>query len=190
MVDQALFSSNNQCFGTPKFLYKYLDDTFHFEYDLAASHKNHLAPKYYTEEDNALIQPWEPGNHFLNPPYIINNDFSVKIDQEMLKYSYLPDRPLSVHLLVPSRTDTPWFHRLVPWLNDITFIEGRLRFLDDDGNPAPTGAPFPSMIMHLHSDVADDPDREVLFKTMHIEYPNKIGRKRDYSHGVITVEWW
>lgn len=45
-------------------------------------------------------------------------------------------------MLVPSRTDTRWFHKYVYGKAEIRFIEGRLRF--GDGK---TSAPFPSMLV-------------------------------------------
>ena len=49
-----------------------------------------------------------------------------------------------VVMLLPSRTDTQWFHRLWNEANNIEFVKGRLKF--GDGRNA---APFPSIIVTL-----------------------------------------
>lgn len=49
--------------------------------------------------------------------------------------------------LLPSRTETKWWHKYVMrHASDIWFIAGRLKFEDDNGNPVGT-APFPSAIV-------------------------------------------
>lgn len=45
-------------------------------------------------------------------------------------------------MLIPSRTDTRWFHEWIYGKAEIRFIKGRLKF----GN-AKNSAPFPSMIV-------------------------------------------
>lgn len=45
-------------------------------------------------------------------------------------------------MLVPSRTDTRWFHDYIYGKAEIRFVKGRLKFGD-----ASMGAPFPSMVV-------------------------------------------
>lgn len=45
-------------------------------------------------------------------------------------------------MLVPSRTDTRWFHNYIYGKAEIRFVKGRLKF-----GGATTGAPFPSMVV-------------------------------------------
>lgn len=49
--------------------------------------------------------------------------------------------------LVPSRTDTKYFHDYIykKRNTEIRFIKGRVKFIDNEGNTGP--APFPSMIV-------------------------------------------
>lgn len=56
-------------------------------------------------------------------------------------------------MLVPSRTDTEWWHRHVHGVASRVFlIEGRLRFLDEALQPAGAGpAPFPSALIEYVS---------------------------------------
>ena len=45
-------------------------------------------------------------------------------------------------LLIPSRTDTRYWHDFIMKADEVRFIKGRLYFNDGDG-----GAPFPSCIV-------------------------------------------
>ena len=55
--------------GTPKELFKDLDEKFHFTLDPCSSELNHKCDKYYTKESNGLIQDWSGEVVFCNPPY-------------------------------------------------------------------------------------------------------------------------
>jgi len=55
-------------------------------------------------------------------------------------------------MLIPSRTDTRWFHDYILGKAEIRFIKGRLKFIDldykgkeEDRKLSP--APFPSMLV-------------------------------------------
>lgn len=48
-------------------------------------------------------------------------------------------------MLIPSRTDTRWFHRWIYGSAQIRFLKGRLRF--ETNGVAGDNAPFPSMIV-------------------------------------------
>jgi phage N-6-adenine-methyltransferase len=59
----------NQDMRTPKWLFDFLSKRFGpFDLDAAATAENTLCGRFYTEEDNALLQPWE-GKVFCNPPF-------------------------------------------------------------------------------------------------------------------------
>ena len=149
MVDKALFSSVKNSsnakdnWQTPIRLYEYFNNLENFEWDLAADDKNHLAAKFYTEQDNALTQSWD-GRCWLNPPYSMIKEFANKAIEE------LRIRPkLSIHLLIPARTDTKYFHNLLPFTSELIMIKGRLKFINPDMNFIASAAPFPSMVMYL-----------------------------------------
>lgn len=74
---------------------------------------------------------------FCNPPY-------GREIGKWVKYSYEQSRKenTTVVMLVPSRTDTRWFHDYIYGKAEIRFVKGRLKF----GN-ATSGAPFPSMVV-------------------------------------------
>ena len=51
-------SSETMEWETPMDLFKILDDEFHFTLDPCATEKNHKCDKYYTKEENGLLQNW------------------------------------------------------------------------------------------------------------------------------------
>ena len=79
-------------------------------------------------------------NIFLNPPY---SDISKWIDWAINNHKQTGGQ-INTIILIPSRTDTRYFHKLLEYGCDLEFIKGRLKF----GN-AKQGAPFPSVLVHL-----------------------------------------
>ena len=69
MMNKALFSSNRKDWETPQDLFDSLNSEFHFTLDAAANQYNHKCGKYYTTEDNGLLQDWSSETVFINPPY-------------------------------------------------------------------------------------------------------------------------
>ena len=107
-----------------------------FDLDPCATPENAKCPNYYTEERNGLIRPWR-GKVFVNPPY----GRGIKVWVQRCWASGGTGAELVVALL-PSRTDTAWWHDFVMKANEIRFIRGRLKF-----GGAKHGAPFPSCIV-------------------------------------------
>lgn len=99
------------------------------------------AARYYTEEDNGLIQPWE-GRAFVNPPY--GDQIAPWIPR--LIDAYESRECSAVIALLPGRTDTDWFSPLFNY--PICFVHGRLTFSN-----APAAAPFPSVVVYLGCDL-------------------------------------
>ena len=143
-MDKALFTSHILEWQTPPDLYKQLDDEFHFELDACTSPDNPLGtPRFYTEKDNGLNLPWYNPT-YVNPPY----GRAGKADKWIEKAYHSAQNGITVVMLLPSRTDTNWFHR---WIYnkpnvEIRFLRGRLKFVGPKYT-APNGAPFPSMVV-------------------------------------------
>ena len=126
MVDKVLFSSQRQDWKTPREFYLKLNDEFLFDFDPCPSNPT----------NNGLNIDWGWTN-YVNPPY--NRDIVLWLRKAI---EQLREGRTSVFLL-PARTDTKWFHKIVlEYAEEIRFIKGRLHF-DDHKNPAP----FPSMIV-------------------------------------------
>ena len=134
MEHNVHFSSQTPEWGTPADLFAELNDIFHFDLDACATAENAKCERYFTMEDDALTQEWK-GTVWMNPPYgrgIIK--FMRKAYESSLSGA-------TVVCLVPSRTDTKWWHGYAR-RGQIAYIRGRLKFGD-----ATNAAPFPSAIV-------------------------------------------
>lgn len=132
-----MFSSEKDDWATPLEFYNELNNEFNFNLDPCATDENHKCNKYFTKEENGLIQSWEGYNVFCNPPYgRAIGDWVEKAYNEAQKNNTL------VVMLLPARTDTRWFHRFIYKKAEIRFIEGRLKF-----GGCKNAAPFPSMVV-------------------------------------------
>lgn len=142
----AALTSNKDDWETPASLFKNLNEKYSFDLDAAASDENHKVDNYFTENDDALKQKWG-GNVFVNPPYGRNiRAWVEKAYQESVR-----DPNRNIVMLIPSRTDTSYWHDFIFPHADIEFIRGRLKFEVDGqaGNPAP----FPSAIVVFGKEV-------------------------------------
>ena len=113
--------------ATPKWLFEELNKDFNFNYD--------PCPLYGAlSKTDGLLTEWGTST-FCNPPYgRVIGDWTAKAVNEWNKGK-------TVVLLIPSRTDTRWWHRDIMQASEIRFIKGRLKF-----GEALTGAPFPSAL--------------------------------------------
>lgn len=131
------FSSKRGDHGTPQWLFDRLNERFKFKMDLAASGKNKLCDKYFSEKDNGLELTWPKGWSWCNPPYGKSLIYWAKKAYEQ------SEEGRDCIMLLPARTDTKWFHQyILPFASAVIFIRGRLTF---KGEPA--SAPFPSMLV-------------------------------------------
>lgn len=124
MVSKTLFSSATDDWATPPDLYQQLNKEFDFNFD----------PCPLNSEIDGLTIDWG-SSVFVNPPYSNIKNFLIKAHAELNKESK------TIVFLVPSRTDTRWFHDYVYGKAELRFIKGRLKF-----GGAKNSAPFPSMI--------------------------------------------
>lgn len=133
-LNRGLFTSLRGDWKTPRALYQALDAEFCFDFD----------PCPVIPKTNGLESEWGDIN-FVNPPYgreigkWIQKGFEENLNGK------------TVVFLLPSRTDTSWWHDFVMRATEIRFIRGRLRF-DDQKN----SAPFPSVIVIFRNDGRKD----------------------------------
>jgi len=119
------FSSQRLDWKTPKAVYQVLDSEFSFDFDPCPSN-----PSF-----DGLSIEWKASN-FVNPPYGRELPKWIKKGFDEWK------KGKTVVFLIPSRTDTSYWHDYIMKADEIRFIKGRLKF-DDFKNPAP----FPSAII-------------------------------------------
>ena len=134
-----MFSSQTDQWSTPQDFFDKLNDEFHFTLDPCADEFNHKCDKYFTKEQDGLLQDWQGETVFCNPPYGREIKHWVK---KCFDEVYNGQCRCAV-MLIPARTDTQYFHRYIYGkAYEIRFIKGRLKF----GN-SKNSAPFPSMIV-------------------------------------------
>jgi len=136
MVSKTLFSSQSDEWATPQKIFDELNEEFGFNLDPCASSENHKCDRFYTIEDDGLSQKWGGCRVFCNPPYSQIDKWVEKAFRETREDNTL------VVLLIPSRTDTRYFHDFIYQRAEIRFVKGRLKFGDGKGS-----APFPSMVV-------------------------------------------
>ena len=130
MIAKALFSNNSDEWATPQYIFDSLDAEFNFNLDPCATELNHKCDTFYTAETNGLQQKWGGYRVFCNPPYSNISAWVEKAFRETRNDNTL------VVLLIPSRTDTRYFHDYINHRAEIRFIKGRLKF-GDSKNSAP-----------------------------------------------------
>jgi phage N-6-adenine-methyltransferase len=128
------FSSATDLWATPQDFFDKQNAIYGFTLDVCATASNAKCARYFTEADDGLAQPWQ-GVCWMNPPY------GRTIGQWMKKAYESSLTGATVVCLVPSRTDTRWWHDYA-MKGQIEFIRGRLKF----GN-AKNSAPFPSALV-------------------------------------------
>lgn len=150
MNSALMFSKASDEWSTPQDFWRELDAEFHFDIDVAATRENSKCEEFYTEDTNALTWPWSLSMArgyqpvcWMNPPYSQVRQFIAKAADEARN-------GCTVVCLIPSRTDTRWWHEHV-WDGEkhqprpgveVRFIKGRLKF-----GGSKNSAPFPSAIV-------------------------------------------
>ena len=147
MNKELMFSSKTDMWSTPQEFYDKLNDEFNFTLDPCATEDNAKCDNFFTVDDDGLKQDWSGNIVFCNPPYgRAIKDWVKKSYEESLKNN------TTVVMLIPSRTDTIYFHDFIYGKAEIRFIKGRLKFGD-----AKNSAPFPSIVViYRNNEVSDD----------------------------------
>jgi phage N-6-adenine-methyltransferase len=131
-----------------------------FTLDVCATHANTKCAKFYDEALNGLAQPWRGERCFCNPPF-------SDIGAWVAKAWQASDAELVVMLVPATRTEQPWWQKLVEpyrdgraslvpgWVLSTSFCAGRWHFLKD-------GAPI---------------------------IDSKTGRRSSPKFGCVTLTW-
>ena len=87
---------------TPKTIWEKLSNEFNFTVDACASDKNHLLPKYWTENNSALDKNWDNEIVYCHPMYDIYIPKFIK--------KAIESKCITVFLL-PASTNAEYFHK-------------------------------------------------------------------------------
>jgi phage N-6-adenine-methyltransferase len=136
----------NDLWCTPKEVFKYFNDRYNFQCDVAASDDNHLCDDYFTEEDNALENYWEDeifsGCYaWCNPPYSNPLPWVQKVIEES------QENGIGTVMLLNCDLSVEWSSLLVNLeckiihpiasgsKKDKTYCNGRIAFLNESNQP-------------------------------------------------------
>jgi phage N-6-adenine-methyltransferase len=134
MAKNVHFLSETDLHATPIDFFNAQNEKHIFELDVCAIAENAKCERFFTPEMDGLKQDWT-GVCWMNPPY-------GRTIKSWMKKAYESSlKGAKVVCLVPSRTDTSWWHDYA-MKGEIEFIRGRLKFGD-----AKNSAPFPSAIV-------------------------------------------
>lgn len=135
-------TERRQDWGTPQWLFDRLDAEFHFVLDAAAEPYNAKCVNFLSDALSDAPWPGE-GPVWLNPPY----------DQcrEFLARAAIEAQRRTVVVLVPSRTETDWWHSLILGVvSELRFVRGRIAFVPPPGyklSPAGNRPVFASVVV-------------------------------------------
>ena len=134
-INEGMFTSATAEWETPQDFFDTLDALFHFTLDVCATKDNTKCARFFTQEDDGLAQAWE-GVCWMNPPY------GREIGKWVEKARWSALEGATVVCLLPSRTDTKWFHDTIVVGGEVYFVKGRLKF-----GGLTNAAPFPSIVV-------------------------------------------
>lgn len=123
---RVMFSKSSDHWSTPKNIYD------HFIHKL-----NYYDPCPLYDDSTDLNIPLNK-KMFINPPYS-----DIKSWVRFAIQSHIIFKK-DIYMLIPSRTDTKYFHELLLYGIDLYFYKGRLKFGDSKNS-----APFPSVLVKL-----------------------------------------
>ncbi len=116
-------SFDRDTWQTPTWIYRWLNNTFHFDVDLAAAPHNAKHPKFYTKDDNALEKYWRAMGKtgFCNPPY---SNIAPWINKAIKETK----NGFTTVMLIPTPNGESYYQQALENAAMIIFITGRLGF--------------------------------------------------------------
>lgn len=142
MNNELMFSSKSNEWATPQAFFDELNKEFNFTLDVSATSENAKCSRYFTKNEDGLIQDWSNDVCWMNPPY--GREIGKWIEKAYLE----SQKGATVVCLIPARTDTKYFHEFC-FKGEVRFVRGRLKF----GNAG--NAPFPSAVVIFRNERHD-----------------------------------
>lgn len=132
------FSSATAEWSTPREFFDRLNAVHRFDVDVCATAENAKCKRFFTKEENGLLQNWDRLTCWMNPPY--GREIGHWVEKACDASERCPQTV--VVALLPARTDTAWWHDYIHGKARVDFIRGRLKF---GGHK--NCAPFPSVVV-------------------------------------------
>ena len=151
MNNEVMFGNNKNDWRTPPHLFGEWNKEFHFTLDPACNGEvDALCNKFYTPKEDGLKQSWAGERVYVNPPYDNAKEWVKKA------YESRNEADLIV-MLLPSRTDTKYFHEYIYHKSTIRLLKGRIKFVGAkhcapfQGYRSPDRSiPYPPSLCHLY----------------------------------------
>lgn len=131
---KGMMSSATSEWATPQDFFDKLNLIYGFELDVCATPENAKCARFFTKEQDGLVQEWT-GYVWMNPPY------GREIGKWVRKAYESSQAGATVVCLLPARVDTAWWHDYCE-KGRYQFVRGRLKF-----NGYKWSAPFPSAVV-------------------------------------------
>ena len=109
---------------TPQAFFDELNREFRFTLDVAALPGTAKCERFFTQEDDALLQSWDGETFWMNPPY----GRGQNVYQWVKKAYESAQKGGTGVCLLPVSTDTKWFHDFCLKAYEIRFVRDRLWF--------------------------------------------------------------
>ena len=114
----------NDCFETPDYIFKQLDNIFNFQIDAACTILNKKCEICFTD---ALQTDWL-GRTFCNPPFSKKAEFIKYADLQVQKGIC----PICVMILPLNCMDTKIWHEVIEGRYHYEILKGRIAFIDPE----------------------------------------------------------
>ncbi len=141
-MNAILFSSHRMDWETPIEFFNNYNLLFNFTLDVCCVPETAKCTKFFTPNEDGLIQDWSQDICWMNPPY------GREIGKWVKKAYEESLRGATVVCLLPARTDTRWWWDYC-MRGEIQFIKGRLKFRGRNkaGEFVNNSATFPSAVI-------------------------------------------
>jgi site-specific DNA-methyltransferase (adenine-specific) len=123
--------SGNNNYTTPQFLFDALDYEFGFDFDPCPLNLNPTLPL------DGLRSDWSGKRVFVNPPW---SDIMPWVNRAFDSHAEI------VVMVLPARTDTPWYHRVKDRGAEVRLFRKRVHFVKGTEKRAPTDGTMVAVI--------------------------------------------
>lgn len=131
--------------STPQYIFDFWNRRYHFSLDAAADASNAKCYAFLDEEYDSLTNSWGVAQKvWINPPF---GNLLQWVNACIREWH---ENDNTILALLPNNTDTKWFRAAFNTAARVTFLEGRISFIDPVTNKAISGNPGGSVFVAWH----------------------------------------
>lgn len=117
------------CWATPQVIFNEINKELHATVDACALADSAKVARFWSPDNDGLLQDWSSENVWCNPPYSFVTPWICKAIAARVSC-----------VLVPTRTDLEWWHVSMDHVIGVDFFRGRIAFIPPDGVIASSSA--------------------------------------------------